>query len=129
MKNFLLSLFLLLVIVPLHSQIDVNFELQIYPTGVIPGLRIEKIHGSKSASHLRLGYNWIRHRDLGKQDDERGDGFGFTIGHKKYFKENHHGLHLGIKSDFWRNSIDWKNNIGEEEEFGEIQRLQLFSPH
>ena len=84
-----------------YCQIDLNFELQAYPTGIIPGVRIEQNQGTKSATHLRLGYNWIRHRDLGVHDDERGDGFGFTIGHKRYFNENHEGWNIGLKSDVW----------------------------
>ena len=110
------------------AQIDVNIELQAYPTGIIPGLRIEHNQGNKSATHIRLGYNWIRHRDLGVQDDERGDGIGFTLGHKRYFKEGHEGWHLGIKSDFWWNTIDWKNNIGEVNEVSGTTNITVIQP-
>ena len=90
-----------------QSYLDVLFEFQAYPTGLIPGVRIEKSLGVKSAAHVRLGYNWIRHRDLGKHDDEHGVGFGFTIGYKRYFRNNHDGFSLGLKNDIWWNTIDW----------------------
>ncbi len=96
----------------------IAFEFQAYPTGLIPGLRFEKNVGSQSAWHFRLGYNWIRHRDLGKHDDERGDGLGFTIGHQRYFKQTHTGWHLGLRSDIWWNTIDWKDRLAGGDEAG-----------
>lgn len=91
----------------LMAQTDLTFEFQAYPTGLIPGLRIEKHFKEKYAVHLRLGYNWIRHRDLGKHKDERGQGYGFTLGYKRYFKEAYKGFFLGARNDFWFNEIDW----------------------
>ena len=90
-----------------QSYHDVLFEFQAYPTGLIPGIRIEKSLGAKSAAQLRLGYNWIRHRDLGEHDDERGDGYGFSLGYKRYFRNNHDGFSLGLKNDVWWNTINW----------------------
>ena len=57
---------------------------------------------------MRLGYQFIDHQDFGVQEDEVGTGYGFTLGYKRYFKDNHEGLHAGIKSDMWFNSIDWE---------------------
>lgn len=88
---------------------DVNFEFQAYPTGLIPGLRLEKGFAGRHAAHLRLGYNWIRHRDLGEHDDERGDGFGFTFGYKYFFREGFRGLSLGARNDIWFNSLEWED--------------------
>lgn len=126
----IIHLFLILISLPIasFSQINVNFELQAYPTGIIPGIRIEQNKGDKSATHIRLGYNWIRHRDLGVQDDERGDGFGFTIGYKRYFKSGHEGWNIGLKSDLWWNSIDWKNNIGEPSEISGTTKITVLQP-
>lgn len=92
-----------------QSHFDVSFEFQAYPTGLIPGIRLEKSLNNNSSAHLRLGYNWIRHRDLGQHDDERGDGYGFSIGYKRYLSEDKKGFSLCIKNDFWWNSIDWKD--------------------
>ena len=90
-----------------NSILDVNFEFQAYPTGLIPGVRLEKSFAEKNAVHLRLGYQMIDHGDQGKHDDETGSGYGFTLGYKRYLKDGFKGLHLGIRSDVWFNTIDW----------------------
>jgi len=86
---------------------DIGLEFQAYPTGLIPGVRIEKGFGGKHAIHLRAGYQWIRHRDLGVHDDERGDGYGFTLGYRRYFQNDFRGWTISSRCDFWANNIDW----------------------
>lgn len=109
--GIILSYLIIAIQVPslCQSNIDYNFEFQAYPTGLIPGIRLEKKFSNGKAAHIRLGYNWIRHRDLGVHNDERGHGFGFTLGYKKYFKPIHQGWSLGVRNDFWWNSIDWED--------------------
>ena len=91
----------------LDGQSDISFEFQAYPTGLIPGLSIDKYLNGKMDVYFRGGYNWIRHRDLGKHEDERGSGIGVSVGFKRYFKEGRTGWKLGIKNDLWWNSIEW----------------------
>lgn len=45
-------------------------------------------------------------------EDERGDGFGFMVGYKYYFKLGFECWFLGIKNDIWWNEVDWMDNIG-----------------
>ncbi len=98
---------------PVHTQItDVTLELQAYPTGIIPGVRIERGFSGQHAVHLRLGYQFIDHRDLGVQDDEKGQGLGFSLGYKRYFRPEFRGWFLGAKSDIWWNQIDWTQRPG-----------------
>ena len=94
----------------------VAFEFQAYPTGLIPGLRIQRAIHDKGMLHLRGGYNLVDHRDLGEHDDETGSGFGGTIGYEHFIQENYIGLFFGPRVDLWFNSIDWKDNIGEQDE-------------
>jgi hypothetical protein len=91
---------------------DFSFEFQAYPTGLIPGFRLEKTFGQRSAAHVRLGYNWIRHGNAGKHDLEWGDGCGFTLGYKRYFREGFEKFSLGIRNDLWFNEMEWKDQIG-----------------
>ena len=81
------------------SQLEVGLELQAYPTGFIPGIHIEYGLTSQSALQGRLGYNIVRHRDLGEHDDERGGGFGGTLGYRYYFKPERKGLVIGLRCD------------------------------
>lgn len=108
MKKITLTLgFLFSLLVSVMCQSSLNFEFQAYPTGLIPGLRYEYQLNDESKLLLRAGYNWIRHRDLGVHDDERGDGFGFTLGYTKRISN----FDLSLKNDFWWNSIDWENDV------------------
>lgn len=108
---FLLSL----LFCGLHLRAQLGFmhagiEFQAYPTGLIPGVRVEKTF-AKNAFHLRLGYNWIRHGSNGKHDDERGQGGGFTLGYRRYLKSPGTSYFLGIRNDVWFNSIDWTDEL------------------
>ncbi len=94
---------------------EAAFEFQAYPTGLIPGFRIERGFADRHALHLRLGYNFIRHRDLGEHDDERGDGYGFTVGYKRFFQPGFSGWSVGLRNDLWFNTLDWED-IGADGE-------------
>ncbi len=85
------------------------FEFQAYPTGLIPGLRFDYHFKSRHSLHLRAGYNRVRHGDLGVQDDERGDGFGGTLGYRYYFRKGWSGWFAGARSDVWRNKLNWQD--------------------
>ena len=110
------------------GQTDISFEFQAYPAGLIPGVRFEKNFKENYAFHLRLGYNWVRHQDFGEQDDERGDGYGFTLGYKRYFKAGHEGFFIGARNDIWWNELDWKNNIGTPGETTGTSNITVLQP-
>jgi len=93
------------------STFDINLELQVYPTGLLPGIRLEKGFKEKNAVSLRLGYNVVDHRDLGVKDKEEGGGFGFSFGYKRYLKTDFEKLFFGIRNDVWFNEIEWIDNI------------------
>ena len=97
----------------LKAQIadEVVFEFQAYPTGLIPGIRLEKDVNEQSRLLLRLGYNWFRHRDLGVHDDERGDGFGGTLGFKRFLKPGRNKWHWAVKTDIWWNDVEWYDDL------------------
>jgi hypothetical protein len=108
-KKYIFFILVLSFSCSVNAQIKLNFELQAYPTGLIPGLRLEKNISDASVVHLRLGYNVFDHRDLGVQESESGSGFGFTLGYSKAFKNRK--LSWGVRNDIWWNSVDWENNI------------------
>ncbi len=93
---------------------DVSVQLQVYPTGFIPGISAEKSISDKGRLGLRIGANIFDHRDLGEQDEEIGQGFGFSIDYQHYFKQGFKGLHLEFKNDFWFNNIDWRNFLNDD---------------
>lgn len=111
MKNKIALTFLLLFAVGFcmaqDKVTDIGIEFQAYPTGLIPGLRLEHAFSEKNLGTLRLGYQLIDHRDQGKHDDETGTGFGGSIGFKHYLKPGYKGWSLGLRTDLWANRIDW----------------------
>ena len=91
---------------------DISLEVQVYPTGVISGVRFEFALDDKQAVHLRLAVQDIDHEDEGEQDDEQGDGAGFTLGYKRYLRAGHVGPAISFKTDLWFNTLDWRDDIG-----------------
>jgi len=99
------------------------FEFQAYRTGIIPGFTYERFFSNQDAWHVRLGFQVIRHEDFGEHDDERGNGFGGTVGYRRYWPN---GLSVGGRVDLWSNELDWTDNIGEDDErSGETDILVL----
>ncbi len=109
MKKIILAT--LLTLIPLfgYSQTEIGIETQVYPTGIIPGVRIDQFVGDKTSLSLRFGYQIIDHRDLGVHDDETGSGYGLSLGAHFYQDTSTIGWHIGPRVDLWRNSIDWSD--------------------
>ncbi len=97
---------------------SLGIELQVYPTGVIPGLRYELPLSDRGNLYLRAGYQIIDHRDLGVQDDESGTGYGFSVGYHHYFKADRTKWSILLKNDVWFNTIDWASGTDLIEVFG-----------
>lgn len=95
------------------STFDLGIEFQVYPTGIMPGLRFETNLNARSTATLRLGLNIFDHKDFPKQaginmhDSETGSGPGFSLGYKRYFRKSLTGLYLGLRNDIWFNKVDW----------------------
>ena len=89
------------------DDVEIGLEVQVYPTGIIPGLRIERFLSEKSSWNVRLAYQFINHRDLGVQENEKGSGFGGSIAYRRFFNTNQKGFSLAFRSDIWLNTIDW----------------------
>ena len=93
------------------AQTDLSLELQAYPTGFIPGISIDHHINTKHVIYGRLGFNIFNHRDLGVQEKEEGSGYGITIGYKRYLNTSQTGWRIGVKNDFWRNTVDWESGL------------------
>lgn len=107
-RNTLLVLLMIGFTFTSDAQVTLNAEFQAYPTGIIPGVRIEKQVNEKTNIHLRLGLNIFDHRDLGVHDEETGSGFGFTLGASRALRNPK--FSLGLRNDFWFNTVDWSDN-------------------
>lgn len=107
---------------------SLGFEFQAYPTGLIPGFRLELPVCQRHSATFRLGYNHIRHGDAGKHDDERGHGWGGTLGLKRYFSEGRKGWFAGVRTDVWFSRIHWTDHPGRPEEATGTTKIVVFQP-
>jgi len=111
------------------TALDLGFELQVYRTGIIPGVRIERGFARRHAVHFRLGYQRIRHEDFGVHDDERGNGRGFSLGYSWFLKPGgFKGWSFGVRSDLWFNTLDWIDNEGEPDEMSGTTDVVVLQP-
>ncbi len=93
----------------LYKNFELGLEVQAYPTGIIPGIRLEKYLNPSTSVNLRLGYQIINHRDLGIQKNEEGSGYGVSIAFRRFFELHHKGLSLALRTDLWFNKMDWRS--------------------
>ena len=109
-----------------NRVMDFGLEIQVYPTGLIPGLRFEKSFTKRDLYTARIGYQIIDHGSKGEHDSEKGSGFGGTLGYKHYFTKYFVGPSLGARTDYWRNSIDWETqtDTGVRAGNSEVQVIQ-----
>jgi hypothetical protein len=110
------------------AQTSIGPELQVYPTGIIPSIRIERSISSLANLNVRIGYQIIRHRDLGVHEDERGSGYGFSIGYRRFFSTEKSGFSLSLRTDVWKNSIDWKDAIDTPGEVSGSTEITVLQP-
>lgn len=106
MRLLLLLFFLTPFLV--QAQNSVAIDTQAYPAGIIPGIRFDYALGNNSYLTSRIGYNFADRKDYGKNNNEKGDGLGFSIGYARTnFLAKNLTAHLG--TDLWFMDIDWKN--------------------
>jgi hypothetical protein len=126
MKN-ILSILFMLTSLTLKAQIGLNIELQAYPTGLIPSIGLSHELGAKAELQFRLGANLIDHKDFGVQDSEKGIGFGGSVTYRIFKNEDRKKIYLGLRSDLWRNTIDWYNGVEPVIASG-TSKLIMFQP-
>ncbi|MCF8238228.1 MAG: hypothetical protein K9I85_08745 [Saprospiraceae bacterium] len=118
-------MFLLLTGSTARAQHQIGVEFQAYPAGQIASLNYGCSLGTNGALEARIGYNFIDHRDQGVQDDEKGGGFGGSIG---YTYRIWNLLRLGARADVWWNTIDWKMDPGTPLEITGTTKVTVFQP-
>ncbi len=107
-----------------NSQWTLGPEIQAYPTGLLPGVRIEKKLTENSSVNFRFSLQLIDHRDLGVHDNEEGNGYGFSLGYRKFFNESNRGFSLSLRTDYWKNTIDWSDLTPQDSGTSKITVLQ-----
>jgi hypothetical protein len=94
-----------------YSTTDVGGEIQGYSQGITGGLHVAYNATLHHSIQFRVGYNKINSKLGNLHDSEQGGGPGMGLGYRYYFLLRPHGLFLGVRSDIWRLSIDWKTGV------------------
>ncbi|MGK0390875.1 MAG: hypothetical protein ACI94Y_003635 [Maribacter sp.] len=99
--------------------IELSFEYQMYPAGMMPGVKMEIGVGKyyKHSMNVRIAYNRAKRHGWGEHGDERGGGLGASIGYRFYIIRPMKGLYAGVRSDFWNMKINYRD-IGEDMSYG-----------
>ncbi len=107
MKKLLLLPFLLFSLSTI-AQTSIGVEGQVYPAGIIPGIRFDLGLTENLNLTSRIGYNFADRRDWGKHDNEEGGGPGFSLGLERtgFLTEN---LSINARTDLWFMDIDWRD--------------------
>ena len=88
--------------------------IQIYPAGVIATVHKEVFYDYSTSLYFRLGGNFANRHDYSPyNDNEKGSGFGGSVGYRKHKTLKKGSLLIGANLDTWNMWIDWKNDIGE----------------
>lgn len=82
-------------------------EFQAYPAGMMPGITYAFAWNEAHEINFRAGMNFAKRNDWGVQMDERGSGFGVTLGYRYRFHVWNEVFSIGPRCDVWDLDIDY----------------------
>jgi hypothetical protein len=95
------------------SKFQVGAEVQWYPAGWLIGPVANYFISPKHILNFRAAINIAdRHNWSGLNDDERGTGYGGSVGYRYLFTPAKNSFLIGARVDLFNTKIKWKNNIG-----------------
>jgi len=87
-----------------------GMEFQAYPAGLMPGLSYALGLGSNHEVNFRAGMNFAKRNDWGVQLDERGSGFGVTLGYRYRMQLWNQIFSIGPRCDIWDMDINYEDS-------------------
>ena len=95
-----------------RGGVDIGFEIQGYPAGIIPTFTFNIYFSNHLALRLRIGGNLANRRDFSPyNDNERAIGFGGSGGLVAYFPFKNGNITVGTTIDLWNMWTRWKDDI------------------
>ncbi|MDT8416316.1 MAG: hypothetical protein RQ864_00780 [Lutibacter sp.] len=123
-KKIILLLFIVILSVQVFAQSESNLsprkiefgtEIQLYPVGYITTITSNIFIKENLAIRLRVGGNFADREDFsGRNDDEKADGFGGSVGLVKYFPYRRGNFIAGAHLDGWNMWTDWKDGVNTD---------------
>ena len=103
-----------------------GIAVQVYPSGIIPTINYEYHLTDNTSIQHRLGVNIIDRQDYSDEnDEEKGFGFGGSMGYRYHFLKPKGAFIIGVNIDVWNTWIDWKNTNNQIKTSGNTYTLVL----
>lgn len=94
------------------KKIEFGSEFQIYPVGFITAITSNIFIKENLAIRFRVGGNFADREDFsGRNDDEKAEGFGGSVGLVKYFTYRKGNFIAGAHIDGWNMWTAWKDGV------------------
>ncbi|MGB4845015.1 MAG: hypothetical protein WBP16_11150 [Ferruginibacter sp.] len=110
------------------DKIQVGAEVLWYPAGWITGPSVNYFVAPKHVVHAGLGVNIANRHDWGLNDDEKGTGFGGSLGYRYLFTPQKNSFFLAARVDFWAMKIKWKDKTGTPQAINGTTKITVFQP-
>lgn len=110
------------------QSILIGPEYNYYPAGHIVGVQLETPFKTTVHSfNARIAYNMSDRKDFsGLNDNEKGGGFGASLGYRYYPLKHCSGLYTGFRADIWNMKIQWIDNSEQLKEGS--TKIVVFQP-
>lgn len=110
-------------------KLEVGVEAQWYPAGWLLGPVIQYHFRPNHVFFAKLGINLAdRHDWSGLNDDEKGSGYGGSLGYRCFLKKDKSTLFFGTRGELYNTNIKWKNDIGKVNETSGTTRIVVYQP-
>jgi hypothetical protein len=111
------------------SKFQTGVEVQWYPAGWLIGPVANYFISPKHILNFRAAINIAdRHNWSGLNDDERGTGYGGSVGYRYLFTPAKNSFFIGARVDLFSTKIKWKNNIGTVQQTSGITTTLVLQP-
>jgi len=112
-----------------NSRIQTGAEVLWYPAGWITGPSVNYFVAPKHVVHAGFGVNIAnRHDWSGLNDDEKGSGFGGSLGYRYLFTPAKNSFFLAARVDLWAMKIKWKDKTGTPLAVNGTTKITVFQP-
>lgn len=111
------------------EKIELGAEVQWYPAGWLLGPVFQYHHRPNHVFFAKLGINLAdRHDWSGLNDDERGIGFGGSLGYRCFLRKDKSTPFIGTRGELYNTNIHWKNDIGKTTETSGTTKIIVYQP-
>lgn len=111
------------------GKFKIGADVRWYPAGWIVGPSVAYVATPKHILSAGIAVNLADRKDFsGLNDDEKGTGFGGSVGYRFLFSPNKSTFFLGARVDLWGMKIKWKDKLGTPQAINGTTNITIFQP-